>query len=223
MKKLILCSDNGSDSEPIATCTKQSIALILSIATLISIGCSVPMPGGGVMVPEVLGSKVDEIHRQQEQNAELAKLIIYAHEFEMNLQEDPARRAASEKSDSTFSYYGEVRPRGLRLTPAGEDHVKKIAEVLRNGQQNGALTHAVIERSQTSKRWDTEHQYPVHRNSELDAMRRAVVVRALESLGVIDADELVIVAPAFPTGLDAPEAAAAYRNATVTTRGNTNY
>ena len=203
-------SPRGDGAAVVQNPPSLTILLILAITA----GCNVPPPGGIPKEPLPFGGTVDEITLQQEQNAELAKMIVYAHEFEINLQEDASHRAAAEKSASTFDYHSAIRPRGIRLTPSGEDHVKKIAEVLRNHDQNGALTYAVIERSESSKRWDTQHRYPVHQNNELDALRREVVVRALESMGVVDADQLVIVAPAYPTGLSATEAIDAYWQST---------
>jgi hypothetical protein len=90
--------------------------------------------------------------------------------------------------------------------------VKEIAEFLLNSQQYDSHIYVVVERSETSKRWATKHHYPVHRNAELDALRRLVVVTALESLGVVNAEELVVIAPAYPTGMNAVEASSAYQN-----------
>ena len=180
----------------------------LAIAVVSSLlGCSHP-PGGSILQPQMLGSQTDEIFQLQEQNAELAKLHIYTHEFEINLQ--PELRA--DKSKDTFNYLPEIRPHGLRLTPAGEDHVQRIAQFLRSDQHLGPDQYVVVERSETSKRWATKHKYPVHRNHELDEMRRTVVITALSSLGIPNANDLVVIAPAYPTGLSVAEAAQAYQN-----------
>jgi hypothetical protein len=92
------------------------------------------------------------------------------------------------------------------LNMAGEDHVKQVAARLVSGQD----AKVVVERSMTSARDDTEFQYPVHPNPELDMRRRDVVVRSLAALGVSDADERVMVAPAFAQGITGNEAEAAY-------------
>lgn len=176
-------------------------------------GCHIPRPGGHVIEPQILGSQVDHIHRIQEENAELAKLIVYTHEFEINLQEENLSRLSDDKSNGTFDYQDEPRPHGLRLTPDGLDHVRQIASVLTGFETLESSPMVVVERSTTSKRWDTEHHYPVHFNEELDELRRLVVVGVLESLGVADAERVVVVAPAFPTGLNARDAAAAYQTA----------
>lgn len=180
------------------------------------VGCHVRPPQGNVIEPQMLGSEVDAINQRQEDNAEQAKFIVYMHEFEINLQEDPARRAAGKKAISLFDYVGEVRPHGLRLTPAGEDHVRQLATRLRDQPTLDLTPQVFVERSNTSKRWETEHHYPVHFNEQLDEYRREVVVEVLESYGVVDADSMVVVAPAFPTGLEATEAAAAFENSIYT-------
>jgi hypothetical protein len=94
-----------------------------------------------------------------------------------------------------------------RLNTGGEDHVKQIAARLLGGQD----AQVVVERSMSSPRADTEHHYPVHPNPELDMRRRDLVVRALRAMGVVDADERVVVAPAFAQGITGNEAEAAYR------------
>ncbi len=93
-----------------------------------------------------------------------------------------------------------------RLNTGGEDHVKQIAARLLEGQD----ATVVVERSMSSPRPDTEHQYPVHPNPELDMRRRDIIVRSLLAMGVSDADERVVVAPAFAQGITGNEAEAAY-------------
>lgn len=61
------------------------------------------------------------------------------------------------------------------------------------------------------KRQRTLHQFPVHFNSKLDQARRDIVVAALSTLGISDANDLVDVAPAFPEGLHSEEAMQAYQ------------
>ena len=132
-----------------------------------------------------LGSQHDQLMMAQELNAEASKYVVYAHEFEMNRDDNP----------------------GWRLTEDGEDHVKRIAANLQRGDQ----FPVVIERSQSSIKPGTEHEYPIHHNEALDASRRQVVVAALETMGVQGAGERVVIAPAFAEGLTATQAAQAYR------------
>ena len=96
-----------------------------------------------------------------------------------------------------------------RLNMAGEDHVKQIAYRIRQGHP----FPVVVERSLTSVRPGTQFQYPVHPNPKLDLKRREVVVRALAAMGVPDAEQRVVVAPAYVPGMKATEDAAAYRRA----------
>jgi hypothetical protein len=62
----------------------------------------------------------------------------------------------------------------------------------------------------TSPRENTRFGYPVHPNPQLDMQRRELIVRALQTFGVGDAEERVVVAPAFATGFEATEAAGSY-------------
>jgi hypothetical protein len=142
---------------------------------------------GGVVAgtaPAPLGSVVDQIFMQQEINAEASKFVIYMHEFELN--------------ESTND--------GWRLNAYGEDHVKQIAANLLRGDP----FPVIVERSQTSVRPGTTYRYPIHFSDQLDARRRLVVVSALRAMGVVDADQRVIVAPAYAEGLTAGEASRAY-------------
>jgi hypothetical protein len=139
-----------------------------------------------------LGGTVDRILQRQEENAKATQLTVYMHEFELNrLAEDG-------------------KAHGYRLNSYGEDHVKQIAAMLRKG----ANCPVVVERSATSPKQGTQYQYPVHANDALDRQRREVVVRALQLLGVEDAEQRVVVGPAAAEGLDADEAAQAHSNST---------
>lgn len=104
-------------------------------------------------------------------------------------------------------YQHEFQLNGARLNTNGEDHLKQIALRLSEGQN----FPVVIERSNTTARSKTEYQYPVHPNPQLDLRRRAVVVRALSAMGIGDADQRVVVAPAFAEGYRANEAIRAYQ------------
>lgn len=172
-------------------------------------GCQSTPSGGTPIQPPPLGHVVDAANRLQENNAEAAKFIVYTHEFELN---KPLRRATNPWQRATDEYHDidtrEVR--GIRLNEYGMDHLERIAQLLRYDEDRSRFV--VVERSETSKRWNTEFQYPVHRNRELDEERRLVVVHALELMGIDRADRLVIVAPAFAAGQNSNEAAQAYRS-----------
>ncbi len=142
--------------------------------------------------PQMLGMVVDQLNEQQEVNAEASKYVVYQHEFEVNEFGD-----------------GRKEP-GLKLNEFGEDHVKRIASNLR---EHGGVFPVVVERSRSTSREHTEFQYPVHYNPDLDLKRRAVVVAALEEMGIGDAENLVVVAPAFAEPYTGREAQRAYYRA----------
>jgi len=93
-----------------------------------------------------------------------------------------------------------------RLNMGGEDHVKQIAARLQSCQDSWVM----VERSMSSARPDTEYQYRVHPNPELDLRRREILVRSLTAMGVTDAEQRVTVAPALSPGATANEAVASY-------------
>lgn len=142
--------------------------------------------------PPVLGAYVDNPMQIQEENAEASKFVIYDHEF---------RLAEAEDGKMKGTYY---------LNEDGEDHVRKIAENLRQG----VPYPVIIERSRSSAKPDTTYKYPVHRNAKLDNQRREVIVKSLQAMGIEQADEVVVVAPALTPGLDGFEAERAYRSST---------
>lgn len=190
--------------------TKLSLGWILTILVTSGLGCRLHEPNCCPDPPtRTLGSVVDQINQQQEMNAEAAKFIIYMHEFEINEPADlPVDPANPLELQQEF--------RGYALTPAGQDHVRQIAEELRVLIETGAdyadgePTQVVVERSNTSKKLGTRHKYPVHPNPELDEVRRQMVIASLSRFGIQDADQYVVVAPAFPTGLNAREATRSY-------------
>ncbi|MEO8493461.1 MAG: hypothetical protein ABI614_00210 [Planctomycetota bacterium] len=116
-----------------------------------------------------------------------------------------AQEHNAEASDFVL-YQHEFKLNEVRLNTAGEDHVKQIAERISNGDN----FPVVIERSNTTARLDTDYKFPVHPNPELDMQRRKLIVNALVRLGVPDADERVVVAPAFAEGFQSQEAMSAY-------------
>jgi uncharacterized membrane protein YgcG len=103
-------------------------------------------------------------------------------------------------------YQHEFKLNQARLNMAGEDHVKQIAERLLAGQD----FPVIVERGMTTARENTKYKYPVHPNPELDMQRREVLVYALVTLGVADAEQRVVVAPALTPGFKATEAAGSY-------------
>ncbi len=189
---------------------KHRMAVGISASALGAImvvgGCKMPQPLGTPIQAPPLGSVVDEANRIQEENAEFAKLIVYIHEFELN---QPREHIDPPWTTNDVGSTNTREARGFRLNDYGMDHIRKIARQL----QSGISQVVVVERSESSKHWDTLHQYPVHLNPELDEQRRQVVVAALESLGVPHADEVVIVATAFPAGQHSSEASQAYTTA----------
>lgn len=177
-------------------CGRRRFLLAL-LAPLAAVGCKSRMRFEHPEHPMPLGSQSDAIFQQQEDNAEAAKFVIYNHEFELNKPEWEIRL--------NRPYDGPER--GFRLSPNGQDHVRRIAAKI----NEGVSYPVVIERSRTSVREDTRYKYPVHFSDELDLRRRDLVVQALQMLGVEDADARVVVAPAFSEGLEATEAAQAYQ------------
>ena len=188
---------------------RQSKKMIGLIALVWLTGCQIQPPGGAPIVPQTLGTAVDQLNLAQENNAEAAKLIVYTHEFENNLQDSPQAELVGQ--NRPFEFQNPNRMRGLRLNADGLEHVEQIASILIHHSPQ-ARPSVMVERSRTSKMWETEHHYPVHFNAELDELRRQLIVNLLLSSGIDNANELVVVAPAFPNGLSAEEAAAAYQN-----------
>jgi hypothetical protein len=102
-------------------------------------------------------------------------------------------------------YDHEFKLRSTRLNLGGEDHVKKIAARI----QEGASFPVVVERTMNDKS-EGRYKYPVGPNPELDNQRREVVVAALRLMGIQDADDRVLVAPALATSATGQEAESAY-------------
>lgn len=93
------------------------------------------------------------------------------------------------------------------LTEAGKDHVKQIA-----ARANQQVFPILIEPSSKSVRADATYQFPVSNDSELDASRRAMLVEALQMLGVPDADSRVVVAPDMVPGYETYDVTRAISN-----------
>ena len=212
----MIAAANKSNKRQVAVRLSQfSIGLL--IIALLSLGCRLQPPGGQPIEPGLLGTVVDEANRTQEENAEASKFIIYMHEFEPNTPNYAELLRSKSTLPNEFEFQTEDRVQGFRLNPDGQDHVRQIArsliatQPLDGGQYYQPHRFVVIERSDTSKHWRTVHRFPVHYNDELDAARRNVVVNALSLLGVANADQIVVVAPAFPEGLNSDEASQAFR------------
>lgn len=164
---------------------KYATCLCSLSALLAAAGCSTPaLFYQPPPPPAMLGTQVDQINLMQEENAEASKFVIYQHEFQLN----------KTREDGTVE--------GTRLNEYGQDHLRRIAENMRNG----APYPIVVERSETSAKAGTKYNYPVHYNADLDLKRREVVVRALTRMGIADADTRVVVAPAFAQPLTGNEA-----------------
>lgn len=127
------------------------------------------------------GYASDPIWQLQERNAEASDFVVYDHEF-----------------------VGET----FRLNKSGEDHVKQIAARLRAGAPFPVIVEQAFNSAAPGA---TEYQYPVYNNPQLDLERREMVARALTAMGVEDAQDRVVVAPALTPGLEAVEAERAYR------------
>ena len=98
-----------------------------------------------------LGTQSDIVWRRQEAARSASDFVIYQHEF-------------------VYDPDNQLR---VRLNMAGEDHLKSIAARLHCGDP----LPVIVERSMTSERPDSEYQYPVNPNPELDMKRREAVVR----------------------------------------------
>ena len=94
-----------------------------------------------------------------------------------------------------------------KLNAAGEDHIKQIA-----ARMISTPFPVVVEPSSMSVNQSDEYKYAVNGNDDLDMHRRNVIVKMLQAMNVQDADERVVVAPAFTPGFEGFEAYRAYTN-----------
>lgn len=196
----------------------SAIAIAMAIVACCHFsGCNIQSPGGTPIDTRMLGSVTDQINQQQEQNADAAKFVVYNHEFELNV---PLQNETQMTRQEKFRFRATERVRGFRLSPYGEDHVYQIADAILKHQEYQEPSidaqwtpwDVIVERSESSKLWDTRYRYPVHFNAELDEARRQTVVALLSRLGVVNANEIVFVAPAFSEGVSAEEAAGAWQS-----------
>jgi uncharacterized membrane protein YgcG len=91
------------------------------------------------------------------------------------------------------------------LNDLGKTHVKQIA-----ARALMVPFPILVQQSSMTARPDTRYQFPVHNNEELDMQRRQLVVQALITMGVQDAEERVVVSPALTPGFESFEAERAY-------------
>jgi len=94
-----------------------------------------------------------------------------------------------------------------KLNAAGEDHIKQIAV-----RMLSTPFPVVVEPSSMTVAESSEYKYPIHGNDDLDMHRRNVIVKMLHAMNVQDADERVVVSPAFTPGFEGFEAYRAYSN-----------
>lgn len=118
-----------------------------------------------------------------------------------------AQERNAEASDFVIHQHEFIGNTG-RMNQAGEEHLKQIA--VRANQVPEFPIH--IEPSMTTVREGDEYGYPIHKNPKLDAKRRELVVLALTSMGVADADRRVFTAPATAPGFEYFEAERAYNS-----------
>ncbi len=96
----------------------------------------------------------------------------------------------------------------VRLNYDGQDHVKQIAARMRHG----STFPVIVERSFSSPIPDDPYNFPIHPSPELDNRRRLVIVKALQVMGIQNADDFVTVAPALAWPMDHNDTRRAHRN-----------
>jgi hypothetical protein len=92
-----------------------------------------------------------------------------------------------------------------RLNDLGAAHLKQIA-----ARAPGVPFPILVEPSSIAVKEGTEYGYPIHPDPELDRKRRNVVVQALATMGVADAEQRVVIAPPLTPGFEQFEAERAY-------------
>jgi hypothetical protein len=102
-------------------------------------------------------------------------------------------------------YEHEFEEDTARLTADGEDHMRQIAARV-------AQSHfpVIVQQSKIAAKRGTKYEYPVHPNPELDSQRLQVVVRGLSMMGVANAAQRAVVAPALSPGYTSTEGERAY-------------
>jgi len=102
-------------------------------------------------------------------------------------------------------YEHEWTGNSTQLNDAGIEHVKQIA-----ARSDSVPFPIIVQRSSMSVREGTKYGFPIHNDEELDLQRREFLVSALLQLGVQDADQRILVAPALTPGFQSFEAERAY-------------
>jgi len=116
---------------------------------------------------------------------------------------------ANAEASKYVVYEHEFKLNTPQLNDGGENHLMMIAARLQRGQE----APVVVEQSTMGIDPASEYQYPVNPDPELDVRRRQVVVTALTRLGVKDAEDRVVISPAFAAGSKATEDERAYMRA----------
>jgi len=119
-----------------------------------------------------------------------------------------SQEARAEASDFVV-YQHEFGYQNARLNHCGMNHLMQISARLKYCPH----LPVIVEPSLMTVREDTDFQYPVHPNPELDLQRREVVVLALQEMGVPNAEKRVLVAPALAEAANAVESQRAYNQA----------
>lgn len=91
------------------------------------------------------------------------------------------------------------------LNHGGKDHVKQIA-----ARAPRVPFPILIQPSSMSVKPGTKFGFPVHNDEQLDLRRREYLVEVLTRMGVADASERVVIAPALTPGFQDFEAERAY-------------
>jgi hypothetical protein len=92
-----------------------------------------------------------------------------------------------------------------RLNDLGATHLKQIA--VRAAKTPFPI---LVEPSSITVKEGTEFGYPIHPDPELDRNRRKVIVHALLTMGVPDAEQRVVISPALTPGFEQFQAEQAY-------------
>lgn len=114
------------------------------------------------------------------------------------------QEANAEASDFVVHEH-EWQGNSTNLNDGGKHHLKQIA-----ARAAETPFPIILQPSSMTARPDTEFGFAVHNNEELDTLRREYLVHALVGLGVQDAEQRVVVAPALTPGFQSFEAERAY-------------
>lgn len=130
------------------------------------------------------------------------------HPKPLGTMSDPIWREQESQAEASDFVVHEHEFEGntVRLNHAGEEHVKQIA-----ARAAAVPFPILVEPSSMTAREGTVNEFPVHGNHQLDLQRRELIVAALQRMGVADAGERVVVAPALTPGFEQFEAERAYR------------